>query len=134
MILWVRFESDFPPTIHALEIKPARERLVTIGTTMLWTAKYSRASHWAPVNCNTKVALAHNHLFHAVDLLPHVHELTASTALDRHGHHKIDRVFAIFWLSVAWNERGIEIRRIIFVQNLAFTHFRKIWETKDSRL
>lgn len=134
MILWVRFESDLPPAIHTLEIKPAGKRLVIEGTTMLWTAKRSRASHLSPVNCNAEVALAHNHLFHAIDLLPHIHELAASTALDRHWHHKIDRVFAIFWLSVAWNERGVEIRRIIFVQNFAFAHFRKTCETKDSTM
>jgi hypothetical protein len=30
VILWVRFESDLAPTIHALKIKPAQKRDIAI--------------------------------------------------------------------------------------------------------
>ncbi len=75
------------------------------------------------MNSNTEIALAIHHLFHAINFLSHVHELATRAALYCHGHHEIHSVFSIFRLAVAWDQRWIEIRRVVFVQNFALAHF-----------
>ncbi len=67
------------------------------------------------MDCDAEVALAIDHLLHAIDFFPHVHELSASAALNCHGHHQVYSVFAVLRLSIARDERRIEVRRIILV-------------------